>query len=253
MLKADTSLYRILPNFGVWLPERENLDFESSLTYRIFSATGYDPSILRNYYDFVDAAGGHETSSILEHNVQVPYLRIPSAGASFLNIKYVLTPGSRGLTVTRLDDSFPRFFTVTKSIVTTPAQVAQHLRKGDIDLKTTVLLSQGQGGEFPCDRSSRVGVRDYGPNRITLSVDAACDTILVSSEVDYPGWEAYVDGEKTRIFEGNMAFRTLFVKAGKHTIVYRFFPYSFVFGGGISLVTMLGCFVLVRKRRITHE
>lgn len=253
LLKADTALFRILPNFGVWLPERANLDFESSLTYRIFSATGYDPSILRNYYEFVDNAGGHETSSILEHNVQVPYLPVPSQGAAYLNIKYVLTPDSSGLAVSHLDDFFPRFFTVQKSIVTSRAQVAEHIRKRDFDLKSIVLLTQGPQGEYPCGQSSRVDVMDYQPNQIILSVDAACDTILVSSEVYYPGWRAYVDRKETDIYEGNMAFRTLFVKAGKHTIVYRFSPYSFVFGGGISLVTMLGCFVLVRKRHTTHE
>ncbi len=251
----DCELFRILPNFGVWLPERANLDFESSLTYRIFSATGYDPSILRNYYEFVDNAGGHETSSILEHNVQVPYLPIPSDGAKFLNIKYVLTPENGNLKLSTMGDRdvLPRFFVVREAIVLDDVRGA--IRNQTYDLSKVALFDRQVPSVQRCQskEDSSVIVDSYTPNKIELTVSSPCDGFLASSEVLYPGWDAKIDGVKTDIFESNMAFRAVYVPRGNHTVVYRFFPYSFVVGGLISLVTILGCFVLARKRHTTHE
>jgi uncharacterized membrane protein YfhO len=68
----------------------------------------------------------------------------------------------------------------------------------------------------------------------------------------YPGWDAYIDGEKARLFEGNLAFRTLYIPKGEHTIILRYNPRIFLIGAGVSLVTILFLFAwnfgLVRHR-----
>ncbi|MBI3559911.1 hypothetical protein HY087_02180, partial [Candidatus Gottesmanbacteria bacterium] len=83
---------RILPNFGVWVPPRDSLDFDSVMEYKLFSTTGYDSTLLRNYYEFIDAVNGAKKPSILEHDVQVPYTNIHQSNWKILGVKYLFVP-----------------------------------------------------------------------------------------------------------------------------------------------------------------
>lgn len=50
------------------------------MAYGIQSATGYDPSILRSYYEFIALASGKSgKEAVLDVDVQVPYLTSNSA------------------------------------------------------------------------------------------------------------------------------------------------------------------------------
>jgi uncharacterized membrane protein YfhO len=60
------------------------------------------------------------------------------------------------------------------------------------------------------------------------------------SEVYYPGWEAYVDGDRTPIERVNYTFRGILVPAGEHRVEFRFRPstlrlgwLAFALGAGI--------------------
>ena len=80
LLKQDTKPHRVLQNFGVWVTPRDALDFDSVMAYGIQSATGYDPSILRSYYEFIALASGKSgKEAVLDVDVQVPYLTSNSA------------------------------------------------------------------------------------------------------------------------------------------------------------------------------
>ena len=76
---------------------------------------------------------------------------------------------------------------------------------------------------------------------------------LVMSEINYPGWQVYVDGERKKIFTGNYLFRTLPLKKGHHEIRFIFNPSSFKIGAFISVGALFGAMVLIllscRKRK----
>ncbi len=275
MLTSDTQLFRFLPNFGVWVSPRDALDFDAAASYRIFSTTGYDPSILGNYYEFTDAVNAATETSILQHDVQVPYLSVASAFTDFLNIKYIMVPlgfdpmaGDPSGRFRRVREDIgqnyrlyenttvmPRFFLVPHAtVVGSRTEAYQAIAKGAIDPKTTVVLSEdasnvapttacGQGKETAGD----VEVRSYSPNEIRLEVVAPCAMYLVSSEVFYPGWDAFVDGKKTVIMEGNLAFRTLYVPGGNHSVVLRYVPRVFVLGGLVTLISLGVSLAIVRR------
>jgi uncharacterized membrane protein YfhO len=61
---------------------------------------------------------------------------------------------------------------------------------------------------------------------------------LVLSEINYPGWVAYVNGRKRQLLTGNYIFRVLPLPRGNHDIVIRFEPRSFKVGIVISAVTV---------------
>ena len=276
MLQRDSEPYRLLQNFGVWVPPRDSLDFDAVMSYKIFSATGYDPSILRNYYEFSDAVNGSKQPSILNHDVQIPYLNVYSRYLDFLNIKYILVPptydpigitGDRFVLVRedlarqyRLYENTtvqPRFFFVPElRILPSREDVAETIRQGREDPTQTVftytdaLKSQSFVPDCTEGQKGSARIVSYTPNAISLRVSFPCNGILASSEVLYPGWDAYVDGKKTDIFEGNLAFRTIYVFKGEHTVDYRYQPKIFIIGGIVSGITvaMSLAWLLLEKR-----
>ncbi len=277
-LQKDQAPHRLLQNFGVWVSPRDSLDFDSAMPYRIFSATGYDPSILRRYYEFIDAANGATSPSILQHDVQVPYLNVGSRYTDFLNIKYIMVPRAYdpiGNTaperLVRVEENaqqnyriyenktvLPRFYFVSQ-VRALPGResVLETIRSGSLDVGKTVILTSGDANNAEIltgckeKENGEVLITSYTPNRIELATKTSCDAFLVSSEVYYPGWEAYIDDKKTDIYEGNLAFRTIFIPKGNHTIVYQYVPKIFVIGAAISLLTLLLVVRYIRRDRFT--
>lgn len=230
-LRKDTQPYRVLQNFGVWLPQRDEMDFNSTAMYGVFSATGYDPSILRAYYEYVAGAVGEKGSAaVLSQDVQVPYVSSISAEQlDFLNIKYIMVPSEY--------DPFAgnaRYARIREDAV----------RKYRLYENTTVKT------RFFFDRPScgNVSVTSYSANEIRLSADVTCTARLLSSEVSYPGWEAFVDTKKVDISKEYSTFRTLFIHPGKHTIVFRYFPIVYVVGGLFSCISVVVLFFIWKRR-----
>jgi hypothetical protein len=232
-LKKDDEPYRVLQNFGTWLPQRDALDFDSVMSYGIFSATGYDVSILRNYYEYVARASGRNgEQAVLDQDVQIPYLTPQEADEiDFLNIKYILVP-----------PAYDPFMGISRyQLIREDAQRDYRLYENTTVQPRFYLENPACGG---------VSVTSYTPNRIELSVDSSCDTKLLSSEVFYPGWEAYVDGKRTDIALSNGAFRTLSISSGDHRIVFQYQPKIFLIGLLITALTALTLWYYSFRRKI---
>ena len=74
----------------------------------------------------------------------------------------------------------------------------------------------------------------------------------------YPGWQAFIDGEKTQIFQANYLFQAIQVPAGSHEVVFKFRPLSFFIGAIVSLLTLLGIFAillinLINPKKVTRK
>jgi uncharacterized membrane protein YfhO len=62
---------------------------------------------------------------------------------------------------------------------------------------------------------------------------------LFLSEIFYPGWKAFIDGQAARILRGNYLFRVVEVPKGRHTVRLEFDPWTIKAGIGITLFTVL--------------
>lgn len=279
VVDAGCELSRVLPNFNVGMGTRDALDFDAAMAYPFFSASGYDPSILKNYYEFIAAASGTTKPDVQQSDVQVPYLNVHTFYADMLNIKYVLVPswfdsvgGSSERFPLVLDDPktyfwrlyenktvMPRFFLVPKVVILPDRDaVALAISKQSYNPKTTVLVDQSSAsmnflGDCGTGEGGMVVVTSYAASRIALSVESPCNAFLTSSEVMYPGWDATVDGVKTNLFEGNLAFRTMIVPRGNHTIIMEYKPRIFLIGGLISFLTAMGMIVWVRFESVKYK
>ncbi len=223
ILKKDTQPYRLLQNFGTWIPQRDGLDFDATMSMRIFSANGYNPSMLRSYYDFIDTAAGNKESSILSTDVQVPYFQSYTKALDMLNVKYIMVP--------RAYDPF----------------VGLKLLREDPVRDYRLYENPSVLPRFYFPDHSAPTIVKYTPNEIILTSDYPTDAILMSSEVYYPGWEASIDGKKTEMIKENYPFRTVLVPARNHTVRFYYRPTAWFLGLAISVFTIIVCFAAGKR------
>ncbi len=173
-------------------------------------------------------------------------------------------PAGLPFDVYRNPGALPRFFLVDRveAYPTAEEGVARFLSP-DFEPRRVALVEAADAGGLsappPVDdhplRDS-VKVVAYGAHEIELEVEAAGDRLLVSSEVDYPGWEVEVDGVLTEKVLVNTAFRGVRVPAGRHRVRFHFVPRSFYLGLGLTLLCgggFLASLAAGRRRRPDTE
>jgi uncharacterized membrane protein YfhO len=75
--------------------------------------------------------------------------------------------------------------------------------------------------------------------QVEIETTTATPAFLVLSDVNYPGWQATIDGQPTPIFPTNYVQRGVPVPAGKHIIRFVFQPFSLRLGSGITILSLL--------------
>jgi hypothetical protein len=145
--------------------------------------------------------------------------------------------------------------------VTTPDKAWALVMSGEVDFQSNVVLESDRDGSIPeaqgdcVDDSSNtpaISLQESGPNKLDISVQALNDGWIVLSDVWYPGWRAWVDGQPVRIYHANYLFRAVYVGAGEHVIEFRYQPISFWLGACISIVGICLLAILWHRFRSSH-
>lgn len=92
-------------------------------------------------------------------------------------------------------------------------------------------------GKKPDNNSLEIIEEKSGYGKYNLILEAPGIALFPGNSAK--GWKAYVDGEKAKIFPANLFSRGLFIQAGKHEVILRYFPDSFIIGSLTSLSTLL--------------
>mgnify|MGYP004584264681 CR=1 FL=1 len=92
-------------------------------------------------------------------------------------------------------------------------------------------------------------------NRVSAEVCSDGNTFINMTQCYYPGWVAYVDGEKTTVYEVNGIIQGAFVPAGQHLIEFCYQPVIFYAGACITCLTLLAIFVvsIYKKEKLAPE
>jgi hypothetical protein len=86
-------------------------------------------------------------------------------------------------------------------------------------------------------------------NGFTLKVDAVQPSVLVVSQMNYPGWKAYVDGKSTPVVRADYALSAIRVDQGSHNVHFSFEPLSFKIGLSLSVIAALICLIIIFHER----
>ncbi len=92
------------------------------------------------------------------------------------------------------------------------------------------------------------------PNSLSIQTNSKVDSTLTLRDTYYPGWHAYVDGNKVQITQAEPFFRSVAVPAGKHIVIMSYVPKMVYIGGIISFITigiMLGMVSIKINRRMS--
>lgn len=92
-------------------------------------------------------------------------------------------------------------------------------------------------GDF--EGKADASIMNYEPNQLVIETNTHKQSVLVISEINYPGWEATTDGWPTTIFTTNYLLRGVIVPEGKHRVEMHYTAPAARRGAIISLLTLL--------------
>jgi hypothetical protein len=95
-------------------------------------------------------------------------------------------------------------------------------------------------------------ITDAEPGRVTVDVDSPAPSLLILTDVIYPGWVAKLDGDHTPLYPTDLAFRGVFVPSGQHQVQFVYEPASFRTGVAIAIVSGV-VFLVVVSGLASHQ
>ncbi|MBA2616867.1 MAG: YfhO family protein [Rubrobacter sp.] len=258
-------------NAGFRVPDIRALEAENRAILRegLYSVQGYNSVHLARYDEYMETTSGgsqgYHGSNVLSEGPGSPLFDL-------LNIRYVVVPaeidpdGPENLRqleyayptvhqndrvkVLENEDALPRAWIVHSARRARPARALELLGSGAVDPRRTALLEEPSPNlAEPDDPSSdRVSVTEYEADEIELKTSTGTRGLLVLSEVYYPAWKAYVDGEPVPVRRADHLLRAVPVPAGEHTVELRYESWTLSLGISISLAAGLTLLVLAFAR-----
>jgi Bacterial membrane protein YfhO len=224
-IKQDTGIYRVIQ-----LQNDQPATSNDLAYYLVQDAGGYSAAKIRIYQDMIDVDG------LTNPNIM-----------KLMGIKYVITDkpepvygkvaftGSRS--VEENQNILPRAFFVHDYKVASGLGILNTLRESAFDPAKTAYFLEDPGLKVdPPDTGASVSFEDYKLQSMKMRVRATGNNLLLLSEVYYPaGWNAYIDGNPTKIFRADYFLRAIAVPKGEHEIVLKFEPGMYSLGKTLSL------------------
>ncbi len=211
---------------------------------------GYSSAKLRIYQDMLDVAGPGPGREPMPGNSVIynPFVW------DLLNVKYIIADqplyqnvapvfqASDGRTLVYENATMlPRaWFVDTLRVESNPRVILDHLREGDFNARTTAYVAEDIKFIAGADSTATLRVEPRASNQsMKIATTSATQRLLVTSEVYYDEWHAFVDGAEVPMVKVNNLLRGVVVPAGSHTVEFRFTSPSFEQGRTISMASNL--------------
>jgi len=81
----------------------------------------------------------------------------------------------------------------------------------------------------------------------SLQVESKCPSLLIASDIYYPGWKVYLDGKRWKMFRADYLFRGVILPAGKHIVRFAYQPISLIIGVLFFFIT-IGSLLIISHR-----
>lgn len=145
----------------------------------------------------------------------------------------------------------PLAWMVSAACYSSDEQAAQGMSDPAWSPERLVYLA-GSGACEPPATAPRGEVLSISADLSVIEANAGTDGWLVVAATHYPGWHAAVDGSATPIERANLAFRAVWLTAGRHTVVFDYSPAWLPPAALLSLAGLAGLaviFALARRER----
>jgi hypothetical protein len=204
--------------FRVYSPSY-SIPQQTAAEYGLDLADGVDPLQLQAYADFMEGTTGVKNNG---YSITLPtFANDPSTDNQFaipdadklalLNVGYVASEFEIDLVGLELVDKFGSTYLYR--------------------------LTENHPRAFIENKPDRVvSINRWTPNRITLTAEGP--GWLVLSELMYPGWIAWVDGQQVGIEEYQGILRSIRLAGGEHEIIFEFRPLNVYLGLLICFAAM---------------
>lgn len=191
----------------------------------------------------------------VKHLVLPPYTDINQAARNFTENTGVPLPSFAKIysgadaTIFENPMAFPRAYTVN-SVQFAPSGNALQLLE-HIDLRNTVIIDE-QLELAPVSQPVRgkTEILEYRNNLVRIKTNNAGASLVVLTDLFYPGWKAYVNGKPAKIYRANGIVRGVYVPEGQHEIVFKYRPASFAAGCVLFLAGAFLILYLVAGKRL---
>lgn len=269
-LQKEVGDDRVFGNFGN----------ELAVYFHLPAIEGYDPLYPKRYKELVSAATNGQIGDLFDDRSTVlldKNGKYSERLISLLGVKYLLYakddgwspwvfPFWKNLKVYELiydgpkyqvlqnRNTLPRAFLISDyEVIEDSASIINKLLDERFDLRKKVILEEGLGEQISSG-SGEVKIIKYEPNRIEIELEQDTPQLLFLSDNYYPGWQAKVDGNKTKIYRANYTFRSIFVPAGNHLVEFIYDPplfriALFISGGVITFLLLLNTWTIIKRKQ----
>ncbi|CAN5447565.1 hypothetical protein BH11CYA1_BH11CYA1_48620 [soil metagenome] len=237
----------------------------SNIVYKISSMRVHNPMQPARFAEFTKLCGArldefrNQTYEMVTDHVDLASVRYIISQFKPLPQRYKLvTTTSQGISVYENPNRLPETYLVSRWRQATDRDDAiGQIQASDFDPRYEVVLE----GTLPANgqRSAMTPLvaKRVNCNQIDIAVASSNDSILVLTDIYYPGWQATIDGKETEILRANFLFRAIAVPAGNHAVTFTYRPQSFRVGLFLaSAATFLMLLLAVRsclmKDRLKH-
>jgi Bacterial membrane protein YfhO len=155
--------------------------------------------------------------------------------------------------------ALPRAWLAPEFLALSESQILKVVRTGDLPdggtwdpLRTALVETSLAMPPAATAGAGTVEVTKREPNRLDLHATSPSTAVLVVSENYYPGWRAYVDGQRQEIVRVNYNLRGVVLTPGEHLVRFEYRPLSVLLGLIISLITLGGLVWPVARKRFTR-
>lgn len=258
ILKDKTLDYRVL-NMAT------NTFNENNTAYWHKSIGGYHAAKLRRYQEMIEAH--------IQGEMETLFTKIPKVGADLskidvtdtpvldmLNTRYYIVPLQQGATAPLFNPHALGNAWLVKEVKYVNNANEEIDAIHGMNPRETAIVDKRfaetvkQPAAMP-DSLDNIVLKSYAPNALQYEVDTKQGGTVVFSEIYYPGWRSYIDGEEVSHGRANYILRAMNVPAGKHTIEFVFDPQSLhatetiaFIALGIMLLGALGAIVMGLKK-----
>ncbi len=153
------------------------------------------------------------------------------------NVKLIWQSGK--FKIYEREDTLPRYWLTTKYVVVNNDQeIFDKIYDSSYDLKS-LLLEEKPNIQISQSVPGSVELLNYGPDEVKFKIEVKSNQLIFLSDTYNKGWNAYVDGQKTKILRAHYVFRAVEIPSGSSVLEFKYEPIAFKYGLRLTILGLI--------------